>query len=126
MDPATPTVIARPGELQQVLVNLIVNAAQASGPAGVVQIDVGPVSATEVEISVTDTGAGVPEDMRDRIFEPFFTTKSAGVGTGLGLPISLRIVELHGGTLTVAGGSNGGAKFVIRIPVDCRDCLEEV
>ena len=69
-------------------------------------------------VAVADNGPGIPEHLRARVFEPYFTTKPIGVGTGVGLAVSLGIVEAHGGTLTVACPLDGGAVFTIRLPVD--------
>ena len=69
-------------------------------------------------IRISDNGLGVPEDLRDRIFEPFFSTKPASGGLGLGLAISARIVEDLGGTLTIGTGENGGACFVLHVPLE--------
>jgi signal transduction histidine kinase len=67
-----------------------------------------------VELAVSDTGPGVPIELRERIFEPFFTTRSRGVG--LGLAVARQIVEAHGGTITVEDGAHGGARFAVRVP----------
>ncbi|MBW2098147.1 MAG: hypothetical protein JRG77_04945 [Deltaproteobacteria bacterium] len=99
-----PHIMADSNKLEQVLLNLIVNARQAieekGEPGGKVTIksfsDRGRVA-----ISVSDTGTGIPEDILDKIFEPFFTTKKVGVGTGLGLSISYGIIKDYGGTVDV-------------------------
>jgi signal transduction histidine kinase len=70
-----------------------------------------------VEIAVEDNGPGVPDAIRERIFEPFFTTKAGDQGTGMGLAISQRIVEEHGGRLELARSDAGGACFVVRLPI---------
>jgi signal transduction histidine kinase len=74
------------------------------------------VSSDRLEIRVADSGPGIPEDIRSRIFEPFFTTKAFGVGTGIGLAVSLGIVESHGGSLEAANTEGSGAEFVLRLP----------
>lgn len=105
-----------PVRFEQVLVNLIINAVQAtrSVPSPVLTIRVFSSPSGEVVLTVEDTGPGVPPELRARIFEAFFTTKPAGVGTGLGLAVSSRIIEEAGGRFGLAEGS--GAKFVITLP----------
>ncbi len=105
-----------PVRFEQVLVNLIINAVQAtrSVPSPVLTIRVFSSPSGEVVLTVEDTGPGVPPELRARIFEAFFTTKPAGVGTGLGLAVSSRIIEEAGGRFELAEGP--GAKFVITLP----------
>ncbi len=105
-------------QLRQVLVNLLMNAIQAlSGRGGTVEVATSEADdGRTVVLDVTDDGPGVPPDRRDRIFEPFFTTKPAGEGTGLGLPISRRIVESHGGTLELVASEPGRTTFRVRLP----------
>jgi signal transduction histidine kinase len=120
------------GQLTQVLTNLIVNAIQAIGERGTVQIsartveEVPPpyVSATGstgrnwMAIEVRDTGAGMDQATRERIFEPFFTTKQVGDGTGLGLSVSWGIVREHGGWIDVQSSLNGGSTFTVYLPME--------
>ena len=125
--------------LQQVLLNLIVNAYAAMGECGTLtlgaqQLRVGdkgddfPVPCggcragdLAVEISVTDTGSGIPPDLLERIFDPFFTTKAIGHGSGLGLFVAFEIIEEHDGCLVAANRHDGGARFRIRLPVHQRE-----
>lgn len=108
------------GQMHQVLINLLVNAVQAS-PRGE-RIEVGLArDAREVVISVRDHGEGVPEDQRTQIFEPFFTTKRAGEGTGLGLSVARGIVEEHQGKIEVESAKGQGAVFRVRLPYDRSD-----
>lgn len=100
-------------DMCNVVLNLLVNAAQAQGGAGVVEVQTRNAR-TPPEIRVVDHGPGVPEEFRPRLFEPFRTTKPEG--TGLGLFISRRTVEAHGGTLTFEETPGGGATFVVRLP----------
>jgi len=107
-------------QLGQVLMNLIINAEQAMADTiGERKLTVSTAFDAEedrLEVRVADSGPGIPEDVRSRIFEPFFTTKAFGVGTGIGLAVSLGIVQAHGGSLEVVDGPEGGATFVLRLP----------
>jgi PAS domain S-box-containing protein len=106
--------------LQQIVTNLVINAAQAAGPGGTVYLRAA-VSAHELEIIVDDTGPGIPPSVIDRIFEPFFTTKPLGEGTGLGLSVTLGIVQQLGGRITVENrpaAEGTGARFRIALPID--------
>ncbi len=100
--------------LQRVLVNLVLNAAEASPPDREVRISAAAVAEGEVELRVADEGAGLPEEIQHRIFDPFFTTKPQG--TGLGLTIAHRLVEAYGGRMTAANRPGGGAEFAIFLP----------
>ncbi len=104
-------------QLQQVLLNLVVNAehAMANMPERTLTIRTCNEGA-RVLIEVTDTGIGMPLELQKRIFEPFFTTKPEGTGTGLGLSVSYGIVQAHGGTLSVASASGAGATFRVLLP----------
>lgn len=108
---------ADPDQLKQVILNLLGNAEDAVKPCATkrIQVMVGHRQGNAV-LSVSDSGPGVPEALRQQIFEPFFTTKKEGQGTGLGLAVSGGIVAEHGGRLTVDSGSLGGAEFVIQLP----------
>jgi two-component system, NtrC family, C4-dicarboxylate transport sensor histidine kinase DctB len=110
---------AGPVRLQQVLVNLVSNAADAVEglPERTIRITAGR-RGNRVRLSVADNGAGVPEAIRDRIFDPFFTTKGVGKGLGLGLSISYNIVKDFGGDLTVSNGAEGGAVFTVALHAD--------
>jgi two-component system NtrC family sensor kinase len=120
--PAIPCFL---GEINQVVLNLLVNASHAisdvvndSGNLG--KLDVRTrLDGNEVEISISDTGSGIPESARDRIFDPFFTTKEVGKGTGQGLAIAHRvIVNKHGGTLRFETECGKGTTFFIRLPIE--------
>jgi two-component system NtrC family sensor kinase len=113
-----PTVMIDSLGLEQVLVNLIDNAMDAAGPGGRVQVRVTDRDGQGV-VAVEDSGPGVPEELVGRIFEPFFTTKPTGQGTGLGLAVSVGLLEQHGGTLTLENrpGAQVGARFVVRLPL---------
>ncbi|MFZ2950861.1 MAG: ATP-binding protein [Desulfuromonadaceae bacterium] len=112
--PRSSEVRADPNQLRQVIINLLQNAAEAMPDGGIIRIESSLTSAAAI-ISITDNGAGIGEDAAQHIFEPFWTTKPAG--TGLGLSISYRIVEAHGGSLTVESPPAGGCRFVITLPV---------
>lgn len=103
-----------PGQIRQVLVNLVLNAAQAMSGAGRVDLEARPAAGGALELAVEDSGPGVAAGIAEAIFRPFFTTRPHG--TGLGLAISRKIVETHGGSLTLARGRSGGARFVLTLP----------
>lgn len=106
-----------PHDLQQVLVNLLLNAIQAMPEGGTIRVEA-EVEADEerVRIVVADTGEGIEPEHVDEIFDPFFTTKEPGRGTGLGLSVSHSIIEQHGGRITVASAPGEGTTFTIRLP----------
>ncbi len=103
-------------ELEQVFLNLIVNAAQAIDSEGVVRVRTS-VADGSIEIAVTDTGRGIAPEHLERIFDPFFTTKPVGEGTGLGLSISHEIIRRHGGRIDVTSEPAQGTEFRIRLPL---------
>jgi two-component system sensor histidine kinase HydH len=107
---APPSFALDPGRMRQVLANLLDNAVHAGGPVRAKVAGAGG----RLVVEVTDHGPGVPAANRDRVFEPFFTTGTHG--TGLGLAVARRIVELHAGTLTVDDADGGGARFRVDIP----------
>jgi len=114
IDPLPP-VLARPGQLHQVMLNLIANAIEAMPGGGALQV-VARAGDHAVEVSVTDTGPGVDPADRDKVFEPFFTTRGDAGGTGLGLAVAREIVMKDGGTIRVEPGDAGGARFVVSLP----------
>jgi len=112
-----PPVSVDASQMQQVFVNIIMNAAEAMDGKGVLTVATKAVTeARRIEAGFTDTGHGISEQNLKRLFEPFFTTKEAGHGTGLGLSISHGIVERHGGALTAHSGLGEGATFVVSLP----------
>jgi signal transduction histidine kinase len=111
-----PEIEGFPGKLNQVFMNLLVNAEQAIPEHGMITITTGK-EGEEVWIRIRDTGKGMPEEVRKRIFEPFFTTKDVGGGTGLGLSISFGIIENHGGKISVESEPEAGTEFMIRLPI---------
>ena len=123
LDPSEPRVWGNVSELQQMLLNLIINAEQALGTGhdGNRRITINTaVSGTEVRLDVVDTGPGIDPDVRTRIFDPFFTTKPEGVGTGLGLSICYGIVQNHGGRIWAESELGKGATFSVLLPLDLR------
>jgi signal transduction histidine kinase/CheY-like chemotaxis protein len=125
--PNLPKTMADPYQLQQVVLNLVVNAEQAlleGRGQGHVWIHTAhvPTEATtsglsRIQLRVSDDGPGVSPDIASRVFDPFFTTKRAGVGTGLGLSIVYGIVHQHGGEITLESQPSGGARFIVELPV---------
>lgn len=111
-----PPVLCRPQQISQVVMNLLVNAAHSISANGVISVSTSKAD-DAVEISVSDTGCGIPPENLEKIFEPFFTTKEAGKGTGLGLAISCDIVRKHGGELLVRSEVGRGTTFTVRLPV---------
>ena len=110
-------VIGSPAQLQQVMMNLVQNALDATVSGGDPGVEIGgAVRDGMVELTVRDRGPGISPEHLPRLFEPFFTTKPIGKGTGLGLAISYGLVERHGGTLTAANHPDGGAVFTLRLP----------
>jgi signal transduction histidine kinase len=142
--PAGLAVIADRPRLQQVLINLVVNAYDAMndpklGSVGELRITARPVKAGErdddfpapisgcraggevVEIEISDSGPGIPAEFLERVFDPFFTTKAIGHGSGLGLFIAYEIIEKHGGCMAADNRAGGGARFRIRLPASQKE-----
>jgi signal transduction histidine kinase len=118
LDPELPKVRCDAKQIQQVVLNLLVNAAEATPEGGVVCVDLlfDPAK-YQVAIQVEDTGTGIsPEDLK-HIFEPFFSTKEEGKGVGLGLSVVYGIVTKHGGTIEVESQLEEGTRFRVRLPV---------
>jgi PAS domain S-box-containing protein len=111
-----PPVPGAPRELEQVFLNLILNAAQALGSSGRIGLRTLTDGAFAVVV-VEDDGPGIPADQMDRIFDPFFTTKAVGEGTGLGLAVSHEIVRRHGGEIRVVSRPGAGTRFEARLPL---------
>ena len=113
---AIPLVICNPQQINQVIANLLVNAAQAIEERGRITVNT-THDGDQVLLTVTDTGHGIPAEIRTRIFDPFFTTKDVGKGTGLGLSISYNIVRKHGGEISVESELGVGTSFTVRLPI---------
>lgn len=114
--PDLPMVAGNVNQLQQVFINLFMNAQQAIGGPGTIHVTSRLVDAKSVEIRVRDTGPGIPVEIRKKIFEPFFTTKPNGKGTGLGLSVSFGIIKDHGGEIGIESEPGKGATFIITLP----------
>jgi signal transduction histidine kinase len=127
-----PSVVCYLGDLNQVFLNLLVNAAHAieeqmkiSGKKGTIRVSTRQDGEC-VEISISDTGSGIPEDARNKIFEPFFTTKAVGKGTGQGLALArAMVVDKHAGTLTYRTEIGKGTTFFVRLPLQGTAVREE-
>jgi two-component system NtrC family sensor kinase len=118
LDPELPAVMADRAQFQQVFMNILMNAVQAMDERGVIALASRRDAAGKcVEVSLSDTGHGIPPEQINRIFDPFFTTKASGRGTGLGLSIAYGIVTTHGGTISVRSELGKGSVFTIRMPV---------
>src|SRR5213594_2863507 len=116
IDSPLPRVNGNRGRLQQVLMNLLLNAVDAMPQGGTITVAARAVSG-RVQIDVSDTGCGIPPEHLERIYDPFFTTKPRGQGTGLGLSVSYGIVKEHSGTLSAESSPGEGSRFVVSLPV---------
>lgn len=117
-DPSLPQIVADAEKLKQVFMNLLMNAKQAISGKGEIVVRTSKESPGDrVQVSVTDTGCGIPSDLIDKIFDPFFTTKPVGEGTGLGLSVSYGIIQDHSGRIEVESHAGKGSKFVVTLPV---------
>lgn len=110
-----PSLFVDPHMIEQVITNLLLNAVQATKQGGIITLRTKLVEGM-CEIEVADTGSGIAADVRPHIFDPFFTTKRTGEGTGLGLSVSLGIVERHGGQLSVESEEGQGTVFTVKLP----------
>jgi two-component system NtrC family sensor kinase len=111
-----PKVQCLPARLNQVFLNILMNAAQAIDKDGTITLQTGAQD-EEIWISISDTGKGIPAEHLERIFEPFFTTKPPGEGTGLGLSLSYSIVRRHRGRIEVKSSPGRGTTFTVHLPV---------
>jgi signal transduction histidine kinase len=126
LDPALPLVAVNPGQLEQVVINLLMNARDALAGGGRVTVETSSVVGVDngsrggatpaVRLRVTDSGCGMDVATRSRVFEPYFTTKDAGKGTGLGLSTVFGIVTQHGGQIEVTSEVGQGAVFTVYLP----------
>ena len=112
-----PEIECLPSQINQVIMNLVVNAAQAMGPErGTITLRTGTQGET-AWIEIADTGSGIAPDTLQKIFDPFFTTKPVGQGTGLGLSLSYGIVKKHGGDISVSSELGSGTTFRVQLPL---------
>lgn len=118
LDPHLPHVLCDRSQMQQVVLNLVLNAAEAMQPhgQGLLRIETGRIDG-EVFIRVTDNGEGIPPDALPRIFDPFFTTKPEGKGVGLGLAVTYGIIQAHQGDIEVSSQPGKGTTFTINLPL---------
>ncbi len=127
LEPALPQIVGDPGQLQQVFINLLLNAADAMNGSGIISIATRPEPGKDgVILTFRDTGCGIPPDVKDKIFEPFFTTKPPGKGTGLGLSIVYGVIQRHGGSIEALSQSGCGTTFTIRLPLESREARPSI
>nr|WP_209262449.1 ATP-binding protein [Thiorhodococcus minor] len=115
--PGLPPVRVDPGQLENALMNLAINARDAMDGEGRIRIETTPLGEAEIEIRVEDSGCGIPQDLIDRVFEPFFTTKSNGKGSGLGLSMVYGFVRQSGGRVAIESEPGQGSRVRICLPV---------
>ncbi len=119
LEDSLPHLVGDRGQLEQVILNLMINAAEAMEGRGELLVSTRSFrKPPRIQLVVEDSGPGIPEESRLKIFEPFYTTKQSGEGTGLGLSITHGIVQRHGGRISVETGRSGGALFSVNLPLD--------
>src|SRR5262249_53124550 len=110
-----PPVLGHPGKINQVFLNLLMNALQACTQGGKLEVRTRPDAARGAIVEVRDNGCGISADHLPHLFEPFFTTKPVGQGTGLGLSVSYGIVQEHGGAIEIESNPGQGSQFRVRL-----------
>jgi two-component system NtrC family sensor kinase len=116
LDPHLPTVLADADQMRQVVLNIVLNAAEAMVQGGELRVaSAADPAAKTVELRISDTGPGIPDEVRARIFEPFFTTKKTG--TGLGLAVAYGIIERHHGRIRIESARGKGTTFTVSVPI---------
>ncbi len=122
-----PEINADPRALRQVVINLVSNAIKFTGQGGKVDISVGS-AANQIELIVSDTGVGIPEEDMERLGDPFFQGRSTydrmNEGTGLGLSVVMGLVKLHGGSVEIESRMRHGTKVIVRLPLDCQEGMK--
>lgn len=118
LPPALPKVSCDGNQMEQVFLNLLINAAEAMPDGGGIEVRATPTPEGRLVLQFVDTGTGIPPDIVGKIFDPFFTSKPVGKGTGLGLSVSYGIIRRHGGTITVQSTVGKGSTFTIDLPVE--------
>jgi two-component system NtrC family sensor kinase len=122
-----PQILGNPGELEQVFTNLMINGADAmDGTGKITIISRSEPEAKKVLLEFSDSGPGIPLEIRGKIFEPFFTTKPVGVGTGLGLSVVYGVIQRHGGSIETESPPDGGTTFIIRLPLETPQVASDV
>ena len=122
-----PQILGNPGELEQVITNLMLNATDAMEGRGRITISTqSGLDMKEVVLTFNDTGPGIPPEIKEKIFEPFFTTKPVGVGTGLGLSVVYGVIHRHGGSIEVSSRPETGTTFIIKLPLEPPEVIPEV
>jgi signal transduction histidine kinase len=116
LDEKLPRIRGNPGKLQQVFLNLFLNARDAMENGGTLAVKTARSQDRQVRVTVADSGAGIAAENLTRIFDPFFTTKAAKKGTGLGLSVSYGIVKEHGGEIEAASDLGAGTRFELSFP----------
>ncbi len=116
-DSKVPELLCYPGKINQAFLNILSNAVDAIPDKGTIWISTHSKE-DHIDISIKDSGCGIPKDIQTKIFDPFFTTKAVGEGTGLGLSITFGIIEDHFGTIDVISEENYGSEFIIKLPLN--------
>jgi PAS domain S-box-containing protein len=123
--PDMPLVLSDSEQLKQVFMNIVLNAAQEQPEGGNITISSRVTEDRYAEVELKDSGPGIPAADLSKVFDPFFTTKAPGKGTGLGLSIAHRIVDNHGGWISVSRVPSGGTVFTIRLPINGKSDIED-
>lgn len=118
LDAALPEIVCDASQVQQVLVVLVANAAEAIGRGGIITVSTAQRDGGGAAIVIADNGPGIPPELQEKVFEPFFTTKESEHRTGLGLAVAKGIIERHGGSMTLASAPGEGAEFTILLPAE--------